>query len=205
MTERLKSLFLIFSRHCQTKQALCILSALLATSILSPAAADIPHNTLLPGDELDLSVPCVDTHLTVDSQLKNGIVIKASKGTQPDMMQGMDGAQKRLSLIYKTCTQGASLWLAISPNTTLTVHDSPESTITEEGTLAALEANIQDATLSADTIESLDLAANGASQITIHQLDRAAQIAAVATSQIKIDQVNLTALSATMGGKFSAN
>lgn len=203
MKKRLKPLFRKSLRRIWTRRNF---SALAISSVLGAGAsawADVPHNTLLPGDELDLSLPCVEARLSVNPDLKTGVIIKATKGAPPDIMQSKDGTQNRLSLSYKACTQGSSLWMELSPNTTLTIHDSSGASITQEGTLAALEVNLQNASLSADTIESLDMAANGASQVTIHQLDRAAQIAAVATSKITIDQVNLTAFSATMAGTSS--
>ncbi|MXV45235.1 hypothetical protein GS501_09340 [Saccharibacter sp. 17.LH.SD] len=167
---------------------------------VSAYAAPAPHHTVLPGDDLDLSVPCAQTLIKVDQNLKTGVIIDENSGSAPDIQNIKDGAENQLHIALHGCLSTHHLSLRLSPGTALTLHDSPHATITITGTLSTLDTSLTDASLHLEHIQSLDLSMSGSSVVHIHQLDRAAQIVAKDQSQLIIDQAFLSAFSGQLTG-----
>ncbi|UMM63960.1 hypothetical protein [Aristophania vespae] len=200
MKGRLMSLFFGSLKRCQAKRRHNLWAALLLLGSSQAALADTPVHTILPGEELDLSVPCAMVLLSVTPKLKNSVTIDEVNGASPEVVRGKDGTENRVALALRGCNKGSSLHMHLSPNTTLTLHDSHDARIIIEGSLASLETSLNDASLTAETVQSLDLSASGDTQIAIQNLNRAAQIVASDRSQLHIGRVALTALSAKLSG-----
>lgn len=160
------------------------------------ANATPAHYTPLPGDELDLSVPCATTHIHIDPTLKTGLSFDDNTDKALTFRKIKNGAETRIHAALATCQSAQHLSLHLAPGTTLTLHDSPHANINITGTLSTLESNVTNTTLSLDHVQSLDLTARGETTVQIEQLDRIAEISTFNNSIVRINNALLSALSA---------
>ncbi|QDH15088.1 hypothetical protein E3E11_03515 [Oecophyllibacter saccharovorans] len=183
-----------------------LFAGLCLTSIVTGATADrawaagtLAAGTHMQGEELDLSAPCAQVKIIADPALASGITLQESHGAAPQVQTTADGATKMLGLSLR-CVPGARLVLRISPATMLNLQDSPHAAFTLSGPVAGLDANLTDASLTADQVPSLSLALHGTATAAISQLNRAGQIVMDGASTATVDQAHLTALSVQASG-----
>lgn len=168
-------------------------------SLTAPFSHATAHITL-HGAELDLSAPCAQIKLAIDPALKDGIALEENDSASAAPQSSGTGPENRLSVSLPNCAKGNHVSLHLSPNTALTLHDSPHSHIIILGTLSSLESSLEDSHIEIDHVQSLDLSLKGTSTAIIHQLDRAAQIVENDTTSLLIDHGELSAFSAKLNG-----
>ena len=174
------------------------LLALLAGTVLLAPAAHAARMTL-SGEDLDLSIPCTgQVKVVVDPGMKDGATLDSSSMAQVAMHTGKEEAESRISIATKACAPSGKLTISISPSTGLTIHDSHDTHFVITGKLASLDASLDSTTMDIEDTQSLDLNMQGASNVHIKALERAAQIVASGASTLTADTAQLAALSAQL-------
>lgn len=187
--------------HIQLLRSSYVLSMFGAIMFLITSPSYATARITLHGAELDLSASCAQIRLAVDPTLKDGIALEENDSASAAPQTTGTAPENRLSVSLPNCAKGNHVSLHLSPNTALTLHDSPHSNIIITGTLSSLESSLEDSHIEIDHVQSLDLSLKGASRAIIHQLDRAAQILENDTSSLLINHGDLSAFSAKLNGQ----
>jgi len=175
--------------------------ATLLFSGLTIAAPVYAAPQVVDAEDLDLSVPCLGRfEITVDPAMSDGVSVDSSStgGAHLTVRTGKTQGSSKVLITSKSCAPAAKVSILIAPSVGVLIHDSHDTHIVINGTLASLEASLEAGQLDADTIQSLDLSLRGTEQVHIAHLNRAAQVVETGASGLVVDHADLDAFSAQL-------